>query len=301
MNDLLKEKNYIFIIGSPRSGTTWLQLLINSHPNVASSLELNTFSSYLSPMINSWKKEEHNYKSGKWNKGLPTLIDDKEFYSYVDDFLGNIYQKVLDKNPGATHLLDKNPANTLHVDLINQLMPNSKFIHIIRDGRDVVVSWKNVKKNIGFGYGSAREGAKVWKDRVLKGQEAKKLEGRYLEVRYEDLLVNGLPTVKGVYDFCGLEYTEESIQKIYTENSFEILKKNNISPDPNINTKEGFYNKGVKGSWTDELNLEEKFLFHVNAWDTLKELGYEEDFNWWSKSGMDRFRMKLKYKLKGNK
>src|SRR3989344_6138597 len=104
------KKQFIFIVGSPRSGTTWLQILIGEHPKVATTVELTTFSRYLEPWTRTWKNEESNIKLGKWHQGLPVIWTESDFNSFINNFLENVYSKVLNKNNIATNILDKHPG-----------------------------------------------------------------------------------------------------------------------------------------------------------------------------------------------
>jgi hypothetical protein len=59
------EKNFLFIIGSPRSGTMWLQLMIGGHPLVCATTELRLYNKYTAPWLEAWKGEALLTEEGK--------------------------------------------------------------------------------------------------------------------------------------------------------------------------------------------------------------------------------------------
>jgi Sulfotransferase family len=276
-------KQFLFIIGAPRSGTSWLQLMLGACPSVSTTVELRVFSRYIHPWIEAWKEESSNINEGRWYQGLPVLWTEEEFYNFLYEFLEKVYQPVWMTKPQATHILDKHPAYSLFVDEINLLIPNALFIHIIRDGRDVAASLMAAKKQIGFGYDTIQASAAGWKKHVQSARRASQYYGRYLEIKYEDLVEDGINLLKSVFDFCGLDATVDNITDIYNTHSFEKIKAQRMSPVEGLKAPEGHYRKGKAGTWREELKPKEKYLFDQIAGDLLKELGYAED-DWWADS-----------------
>jgi hypothetical protein len=178
--------------------------MIAAHPLVCTTVELTLFSMYTAPWLRAWNQQARNIENGRWYQGLPFLWDEDEFYRFLREFVDRAYERVLATNPEATHILDKNPAYAKYVDDINRLIPDARFIHIIRDGRDVAASMIAAREQIGYGTGTVRASAAAWKEHVLRGRGARKYGGRYMEVRYEDLLASGVQTLESVFDFCEL-------------------------------------------------------------------------------------------------
>jgi len=177
---MLKNKFLLFIIGSPRSGTTWLQIILGSHESICTTVELRIFNKYINPLIKAWNEEDENIKLGRWHQGLPFIWSENQFYLFLKSFIDKIYTNILEKKPKAKYILDKHPNYSMHVDEINKLLPNARFIHLIRDGRDVVSSMLAAKKSMGFGANSFEEAVKEWKNYVISAQKAKKFSGRYI-------------------------------------------------------------------------------------------------------------------------
>jgi hypothetical protein len=284
----MKSKQYIFIIGSERSGTTWVQMMIGAHPLVCTTVELTLFSKYTAPWIKAWKEETDNIRKDRWHQGLPFLWNEDEFYRFLKAFLRKVYDRVHALNPQATHILDKCPGYSEYVEDINTLLPNSRFIHVIRDGRDVAVSMVAARKQIGFGTATIHDSAAKWRDHVRAAQKAREYHDRYMEVRYEDLFTAGADTLKSVFDFCGLPATVERVRGIVNSHQFKQMKAERKSADKRVRVNQAHYRKGKVGSWREELGPFQRYIFNEIAGDLLRELGYAEN-GWWADSSKQRF------------
>ena len=278
---MLSDKQFIFIIGSSRSGTTWLQIMVGAHPLVCSSVELTVFDSYVAPWVKAWKKEAAYVR--QWIRGLPFIFSEEEFYGFLRDFVAKVYERVVINNPTATHIVDKRPAYAGYVQLINRFLPKSRFIHVIRDGRDAAASMLAARRRVGFGPDNIRDAAASWKWRVEMARQAEEFGGRYLEVRYEDLLARGPDVLKTVLGFCGLVLSDENITSIFEAHEFEKMKVGKMTPVKNVKAPDGQYWRGKSGNWREELDPMQRYVFDRIAGDLLQELGYAEK-GWWAES-----------------
>lgn len=277
----------LFIIGSPRSGTTMLQVLIGEHPKVATTVELTLYRMYVAPWLRMWDEEKRTSESGRWHQGLPFVWERAELAEFLREFTERVYRKLLASKPGATHVLDKHPPNAMHIGVIREFWPRARFIHIIRDGRDVACSMVAAARKVGFGKTDIAGAAIEWRDYVLAAREAAKFGGDYLEVRYETLLRDGAPAYGPILDFCGLEYTPEWLAATIEANTFDKMKAARRTGDPRVTGATGHYRAGQAGGWRSEISLREGFEFERRAGDLLRELGYESARDWWKRTPID--------------
>jgi hypothetical protein len=284
---MLTQFQPLFIIGSPRSGTTMLQVLLGEHPQVATTVELTVIRRYAAPWLETWSDEKKSSVEGRWDQGLPFVWDRSELVSFLREFMGRVYGQLLASKPGASHILDKHPGNAMYTSLINELLPDARFIHVIRDGRDVACSMVSAAQKMGFGTKTIAASAQAWKRHVIAARDAVGFEGRYLEIRYEDLLSDGSAAYRRVLDFCKLRYEPEWIEATLGANTFDKMKQARRSGDPAIPLNEAHYRKGRAGAWADELSGVDRFDFENHAGNLLRELGYESDGNWWRRSALD--------------
>jgi len=281
-NQKVLEKEFLFIVGSPRSGTTWLQLMVGAHPSVCATTELRLYNKYTAPWLEAWKGESPLTEEGRHYIGLPVLWTEAEFHDFLRGFLEQVYSKVIATKPQATHILDKHPNYSQYVEDIHSFLPQARFIHIIRDGRDVAVSLSAASREMGW---FAREplpdyGA-LWKRELLAARKASGYTGRYLEVRYEELSAAPATVLKSVFGFCGLAASDELVPAIVEKHKFENLKRSRLTPAAGVKAPEGHYRQGKVGSWHREFTGLQRYLFDKIAGDLLRELGYAQK-SWWA-------------------
>ncbi|MBK7248361.1 MAG: sulfotransferase [Flavobacteriales bacterium] len=284
----ISDKQFLFVVGAPRSGTTWLHHMLAEHPDVASMEPELTVFSYLHLWEQRFQREKTRQEQGLWRQGAPLLYTEDEFYRGLRAIALDAYERLLKQGPAATHVLDKHPSYALHLPLINRLFPHCRVLHIIRDGREVAVSMMSAKKRIGFGFGEIRGASRNWATHVRAGMAGGDLLGpeRYLEVRYEDLVARPGPVLQQVFRFAGLQLKDEDISRIARENA---LSKMQVSGgDTSLNAL-----RKIPGAiWRTKLNLEERWTMDRMVGDLLQELGHARP-GWWAFHPGHKARMAL--------
>lgn len=292
MTTAFEDKKLLFIIGSPRSGTTWLQTMIGAHPLVATTVDLNLFNLYISSWIKSWKYEFAAIEERSVYHGLPFLWTEDESHDFIMEFLSKVYERVIARKPQCTHVLDKQPAYGFHVTTINKLLPEARFIHLVRDGRDVAVSIANTKVSMKPWSGSIEKATNLWVLYERAAQDAKQYRGRYIEVKYEELKFAGMETLKRVFEFCDLPIDDREVASIVSAHTFERMKATRQHIDKRHKAPIDHYRKGKVGSWEEEMNSRQRYLFDRIAGDLLRELGYADD-DWWVESRFQKLMLPL--------
>lgn len=163
---------------------------------------------------------------------------------------------------------DKTPGSVTQIELLAGLFPEAKFVHIIRDGRAVALSYLERPE---WGPETMAEAANHWKNRVRRGRAAGRAIGpdRYLEVRYEDVVADPETVARKVCDFLGLDFEDGMLR--YHEKSKDFIAS---TKDP-----EAFKNLSRPitadlRDWEDEISRNDQNLFEAIAGDLLQELGY---------------------------
>jgi hypothetical protein len=126
-------------------------------------------------------------------------------------FAGMIRDFYVAQWPHVRYWGDKNPhyadvVNRGCLDTVRRIFPGAKFIHIIRDGRDVVASIVRRKHADGTPWADLKTAATVWRDHVTIGSEfgRKIAPESYHEIRYEDLVADGLRDARSLFEFLGI-------------------------------------------------------------------------------------------------
>jgi Sulfotransferase family len=162
---------------------------------------------------------------------------------------------------------DKTPAYIGHVDRLAEIWPDARFVHLIRDGRDVALSVMNVP----FGPNNAWAAARSWASVIRQGHKAaERYPGLVLEVRYEDLVSKPAETVALLCDFLGLDYSDDMLAIEQTDRSKVVADQSAWF----ANVWSGITTAAV-GKWRTELTPRQIEVFETVAGDELRALGYE--------------------------
>ena len=274
------ENQPFFIVGSDRSGTTLLRLMLNQHPRLRVPRE-----SWFMPKLMD-------------NLPLDTPLDEEQVtlafqliasHSRWEDLetsnetLWEIFSTV--ENPTLGALIDalfryyatssnksrwgdKTPSYVKEIERLHQVFPQAKFIHIIRDGRDVYLSLRR-KKWHGT---TVEEIAEYWCEMVNAGIESGRALGHpyYLEVAYEDLVLKSEETLTQICAFLGEEYHERML-------GFYKSAGTEISP---LERQVKFHEKTKRPPqnsdvfrWRTEMNWIQLALFEERAGAVMEHVG----------------------------
>jgi hypothetical protein len=263
--------------------------MLGAHPSVCTFGELQLYDFYTAPWVKAWQRQK---ELGRFN-GLPTIWNEDQLYEFLREFLARIYDRVLETKPKASIILDKHPGYSLHIEHINRLLPNAKFIHVIRDGRDVAVSLRAASQGWGRLWAPAvvESSALLWKSSVIGARLAQQYDHRYLEVRYEELLTMGVTVLKSAFEFLNLPIDLEDVTKIFNEHQFEKMKEEKKGTNQLI-WPDGFFRKGQAGDWQNTLKPVERYIFDQTSGDLLCALGYAGN-SWWAEHAYQRITLPL--------
>lgn len=292
----LAEIPVVYVIGAPRSGTTWFQLMLGSHPEVATPVELDFFSSVVASLYEIWgQHSEGNGRAARPNWGLPATLTEAEWEDTIRSIVERVYRSVLEAKPGATVMLEKEPRYYRFVDTILRTVPHARFVHVIRDGRDVACSMMRVSKKWGREWApdSVSHAAHLWSEAVRGAREAKGAPAGYMEVRYEDLLEDAGPDLlRRTFAFCGVSAEPELAQRLYdryrhgSRSNDELLEGGlvwtgeAVRSASDVSFPESFIGPAAAGVWRDRFGPGDRQAFDSVAGDLLVRLGYEPDRSW---------------------
>jgi hypothetical protein len=251
---------------------------------------MTLFDCYLSHWFQRWEVESTGISERGIHQGLPVVWSRAEFDAFVREFLARVYARVLERKPGATHLLDKQPMYALYVREIERYIPSARFIHIVRDGRDVAASMVAARHSMGFGAATVPEAAAAWKKLVLAARDAAQFGDRYREVRYEDLMDDPARELRATLAFLGLEADPERVTRIATEYRYDAMKADRKTALPGVTAHPAHFRRGQVGGWVEDFGLAQRQQFEQFAGDLLVELGYAQP-GWWIRSRRDAVRV----------
>jgi len=258
---LSEEPKSLFILGCPRSGTTFLASLL------ANTIYRDPVESHF---ITKYYKKLHSYGDLKIKQNFSSLLNDilnerpiaqwdlnidiSDFYNSMKEFS---YKEIVHRlhllrtrRKGGLGWGDKTPHYILGVDILYELFPESKFLYIVRDGRDVALSLLEKP----WGPKNLYSCAEYWKQCNVEYPiyETLMKKKQLLFLKYEDLLTKTEQVLQEICEFLEYEQSKDERQAL-----LETCRKGN-------------YNK-----WKTKLTLEQKNMFESVAFETLTRLGYE--------------------------
>ncbi|MEP6966606.1 MAG: sulfotransferase, partial [Pseudomonadota bacterium] len=135
----LIEQRCVLVGGAPRSGTTYVQLLLYASGMFATAQESHLFPAFLGRMDEVWDRFAERAQNHR-NVGLPAIMSKEEFDDVLRMMARRILSGIAARKPDAPWVLEKTPENVLVWPLIVRLLPRVRFITVIRDPRAVVAS-----------------------------------------------------------------------------------------------------------------------------------------------------------------
>lgn len=242
----------VFVVGAPRSGTTLLRSMLDAHPNICCPTWETGVFDRLGPML----KGDMNKPRGREANFF--AFERRELVAWirraVDDLMGH-----LTASSGKSRWGEKTPAHVFQMDAIHEVYPQAQFLHIVRDGRDVVRSLQNVN----WAPGNARWSVRRWIHSVQAGRGFGRGLGPrlYCEIRYEDLLDEPRPQLERVCEFLGEPFAEQMLEFDKPQNNSWGIEQPALQP------------KSAQRNYRP-LSLAERTTLWWLAAPLLKELGY---------------------------
>ncbi len=272
--EVIARKRIVFLVGGPRSGTTWLQLLLSRSPRIATANETHLFTGYTRSLFSAWNQHQSNVRE----LGLHHLMSEEEYFNLVRNFSCKVMLRILVKKPEADIILEKTPDHVLYWDRILKIFPNVFFLHIVRDPRSVVSSLCAAGTDWGRQWASREVlvNCETWIKYVKESKNLKAATENFLQVTYEDLWQNGEKTLMSVFSWLGVQISFDECRKILEECQITNLRSNRLEAAPWDLTAEPkeFYRKGGTENWRSELTPRETFLIEHLARDLMTEFGY---------------------------
>ena len=263
-----------FIVGSPRSGTTWLQLLLLQDPRAVSVQETHVFSEWITPLVVRTRSDRARGR----NVGLSALFDDDEVLEIARSVFQPIVDRALSERPDASVFVEKTPAHVRHAGTIVELYPDARFVEVVRDPRAVAASLIAASRTWGRSWApsDAAGAARRWKNAVRAGDELRDVTPHLVRVRYEDLTTDGPATLLGVMQLLGLSADLDHCQGLFELCAVERLGDGGVTKPVGMSGDvSGTARNASAAGWSDELDRASIRTIEAMCADEMAELGYE--------------------------
>lgn len=274
---------YVFVVGCPRSGTTLLQRMLDSHPELAVAndshfipvplrgLPLDADPALTRDLVESVRTYRRFHRLELGDDQVEAAASGASSYS---EFVSALYSAVAG-NHGKRLAGEKTPDYVKELPRLHALFPAARAVHIVRDGRDVALSareWAHDRKGPGKLALWAQEPVAVcalwWRWMVSLGIDAGHDLGPSvcLQVTYEELVADPRRLLGEVAQHLGLPDSPDMA-------NFHVGRTRD---DPHLSAKSAWLpaTPGLR-RWREELSPRDTSLFELLAGDLLAELGYE--------------------------
>jgi protein-tyrosine sulfotransferase len=271
-NSYVSSRPHIILGGCGRSGTTLVRLLLDSHPNICCGPESKL---YLADRLNrSDLTRAFKLDPGAIEKAFSESTSRTQF---IDSFAD-----ICCAASGKRRWAEKTPRNILHLEYIFRSFPQSKFIHVLRDGRDVACSLRtHPRHRVENGvlvplntWNPMEVCAARWRDDILASKPFWK-EPRFYVLRYEELVQNARETLEKLFQFVGESWSDSLLQQEKTSSIFRdplTFPQNPEALKP--------IGSDALGRWQRDMSADDKQCFKTITGELLVELGYASNNDW---------------------
>jgi hypothetical protein len=287
--------NLVLIVGCPRSGTTWVQRLLASHPNVRTGQESDVFDMYVGPQLRTWRAELDMTISGRGGVGLACYFRDDEYLRVLKRYMLDLLWPMIGPLEPGELFVEKTPSHVLYIPEVLALLPRARFVHVLRDARDTVASLIGASHSWGSRWAprSARVAIKMWTSHIRAAQAAATHldPAQFHQVRYEALHTDGRRELRHLADWLGLEWGNSELEQALESNRPEAARRGGgtdiplggafgDASGPVVKEPEGFIRRAQAGTWREDLSLVQRTWVWRLGRNTMAEVGYPWPVPW---------------------
>ena len=296
------------VVGVARSGTTLLRLMLDAHPELAMTHEAGfvpTASNLTNPTSRIFYRRIIPAVTGNagdnlrvaFYQTLTSFVTWSDFHIPNEKFRQELAQvepftiteglrtffRLYAERFNKPRWGDKTPFYVRHLKLVENVLPEAHFIHIIRDGRDAAISGRGLH----FVEGDFEAIGSNWSKQILAARRQSSLCRNYLEVRYEDLVRTPTVILQGICRFLHLKY-DPQMERYYlgARERMDELQPGLNADGTIAHSKESrlFRHRLTSkppepsriGVWKREMKPEDLAAFNKSAGPLLRTLGYQE-------------------------
>lgn len=266
----------LFVLGVRRSGTTLLRVMLDRSSQLAVPDE-----SYFVPQLAhrhprrvdpaAFLEDVRRISTlAEWKLPPAAVAERLRPGMTTGEAIGAIFAAYAGLQ-GKARWGDKTPLYMQYLPLLERTFPDALFVHLVRDGRDVALSFLSVPRGImteGWGHPTDAAGfARLWRTEVTAARALGRRvgSGRYLELRYEDLVREPADELRRICAFAGIEYEQGMLEYVGRSESARKPHQQRLNQPPT---------QGVR-DWRSELAPADEAAFEGTAGDLLAALGYE--------------------------
>jgi len=280
----MADKQIFFVCGAPKSGTTWLQRVLDAHPQLQCSGEGHFIERFTVPLAKIMRDyaSHMDLVAGRVYEGQPYYppIGQDDLDRVARTF---ILERLMARRPGpeVRWIGDKTPRYTNHLPALLRIFPQARFINIVRDPRDVAMARMHQARRAGISERVAegsperipfiRDGGLDWGNCVAPiGQFAAANPGTLHSLKYEDMIADPAGEARKLFRFLGVKDQDGIVAQVVKQTSFEAM----TGRKPGEEHPTSFLRKGVAGDWVGRLEPEALQALDEACGGLMRDYGY---------------------------
>jgi Sulfotransferase family/Glycosyl transferase family 2 len=261
----------MIVVGSARSGTTLLATLIDSHPEIGVPGE----SGFLIPelrgrptgdVVEVAARITDDQRASNWGIDVAAWSElaARDDVRTTADLMRVAYDRFAAEH-GATRVVDKTPEFIHFLPRLSRMFPATHFAHLVRDGRDVALSWLDGE----WGVDTVEQAAYRWDLQNRRALRAhRRLSARSHRLRYEDLVAAPADEVRHLCARLGLEYTPDMVSRRRGADRAAAMSR------PEYHQRLALPPTAGLRDWRRDMSAADVRRFDRIAGRTLRRLGY---------------------------
>lgn len=271
-----------FMFGMERSGTTLLSMITGAHHQVAVPLATTGMWFLFADRL------DERYGGLRNDADIDRLLDDVLAHERIRLWrtpldrtrirdriepgnYGSVVAAVHSEHArveGKPYWMNMDIATLDRMHVANRWFDDARFVHIVRDGRDVALSHQTMP----YGSGNIFECAVAWRERVGTSLRMGDILGsdRYYRFRYEDLILDTAGTLRGLCGFLGIDYSDEMLD--YGQTVDRRVPDDKLWLWPALRDAP---RADKVDQWKRKMTANQRIVFETEAQSLLRELGYE--------------------------
>ena len=283
--DGLLRKQLFFVGGLAKSGTTWVQLLLDGHPQVSCSGECHLVDR-LFPALKETLEEHNRFLAGKAATVFAELEHASPAFELADLeclFASAILLLLAKRGEGKVALAvgEKTPENVQVFGGLTRLFPKAKCIHVVRDPRDAAVSaWYHVQRvmpeETRRHFADMSQYLRYYADRWVSEVElgvrfGARNPASYLEVSYESIAAEPERPLATLFRFLGVDDGAETVRRCVADAAFERLSGGRAR---GVENRASLFRKGATGDWRSHFDSATHRYVIEKAGALMRRFGY---------------------------
>ncbi len=276
-----------FLVGCPRSGTTLLQRLLDAHGSVAVAPETFFYRRFVeqaerylplsddeafgrlladviaTPEFADMALEAEAFREGALARWSPA---ERTFAGVFGYWLG-----VFAKARGVSRVGEKTPDHLMAVPWLVEAFPGCRIVHLVRDPRAVVNSWRGLP----WSMGSVQQDAGAWRHSEFKYQRlSRRFSEQMISLRFEDLLNHPAEELARVCGFLGLTFDEQMLGFERTDAKASGV---NVEREPWKQNVSGPLDPSIAEKWRAKVTPAEMADIEAVTWGLMQARGYQPE------------------------